>query len=451
MPLRKVAVPVVMPVVMAVVLVAVLAVAAFFVKRERDAKNAMERVALARGLARHAAEVRDTDLTLAMRLGGAAFLIHPEPQTRDGLVDTLVAYARTDFYRLDPSGVQAAALSDDGTFALTTDDDGISVWNLTTWLDPDVDLTDKDDRLSVLKGHKELVFALALSADGRTALTGDDGGTTLVWDLSDPAKPVRRATLATKEPFEAIRLTRDARTAVTAGSDGVLTVWDLADPAHPVRRSATDTHHRRIVTLGLTADGRTAVSGGTDKNVVIWDLSNPAEPAKVTALDLPYPFVEELAVSADGGTLVVGNPGRADVWDLTDRARPKHTATLPVDSTDVYDVALTPDGRTALIGGDGGTAVLWDLTDRAEPVREAGLRSYAQEISATTLSADGRMALTASVDRGPALWDLRELDTMRADPADHVCGSSSWLTLTRAEWARFAGSAPYESDLCLLR
>jgi hypothetical protein len=80
--------------------------------------------------------------------------------------------------------------------------------------------------LMVLRGHAGRVWAVALSADGRTAVSGSDDNTVRSWDLST-----------------------GRCTAVLEGHAG----W--------------------VNAVALSADGRTAVSGSYDKTVRSWDLT----------------------------------------------------------------------------------------------------------------------------------------------------------------------------------
>ncbi|KQC34834.1 hypothetical protein [Frankia sp. ACN1ag] len=61
-------------------------------------------------------------------------------------------------------------------------------------------LTDNTLQAS-LTDHLDAVSGVALTPDGRTALTGSRDGTAIVWDLSDPAHPAHRATLTGHAPY----------------------------------------------------------------------------------------------------------------------------------------------------------------------------------------------------------------------------------------------------------
>ncbi|KQC34683.1 WD40 repeat domain-containing protein [Frankia sp. ACN1ag] len=66
----------------------------------------------------------------------------------------------------------------------------------------------------------------------------------------------------------AVALTLDGRTALTGSRDGTAIVWDLSDPAHPVRRATLTGHDDTIFAVALTPDGRTALTGSADHTAI---------------------------------------------------------------------------------------------------------------------------------------------------------------------------------------
>ncbi|NUO99001.1 MAG: WD40 repeat domain-containing protein, partial [Nonomuraea sp.] len=250
-----------------VVAVALLAFTGWGWWHEHDTSKAAARVALAHRLALHAAELRDSDPRTARALGLAAVKIHADAQTRAGLTNTVLAWDRES---LGVDGVDEVALSGDGRVALAVGHDRAQVVTLAS------------GRTRTLGERKALVRVSALSPDGRTALVGEDGGATTVWDLDDPGHPVRRGTFHGRAT--ALTLTGDGRTAAVGGSDGTMTVWDLTDRAHPVRRSVTEIAEGRTEDLAMSADGRTAVTANEDGPVTVWNLADRARPARIGAL-----------------------------------------------------------------------------------------------------------------------------------------------------------------------
>ena len=84
-----------------------------------------------------------------------------------------------------------------------------------------------------LTGYTGGVYAVAVSGDGRTAVSGGRDGTVRVWDLAGAAAP--RVLTGHAGPVQAVAVSADGRTAVSGGHDGTVRVWDLAGDREQAR------------------------------------------------------------------------------------------------------------------------------------------------------------------------------------------------------------------------
>jgi hypothetical protein len=79
-----------------------------------------------------------------------------------------------------------------------------------------------------LKGHTGRASSVAVTPDGQRIVTGDDGGTTRIWDAVSG-----RELLALKGHaglVESVAVTPDGRRLVTGSSDGTARIWEAASP-----------------------------------------------------------------------------------------------------------------------------------------------------------------------------------------------------------------------------
>ncbi|WP_061295091.1 WD40 repeat domain-containing protein [Herbidospora cretacea] len=407
--------------------------------REHAGASSQRHEALAYRLAFHAADLRDTDFAAAKKLTIAAFKIRPDEQTRGRLIDTLLQGRSTPL----PSAVtESVALSAAARSALIGDDTEAEVWDLTSWLDPEI--TEKTWALSSLEGDPDGQTAVRLSPDGRTAITGGGKSAAMVWDLGDPAKPVQSATLPGKKDASpgSLALSADGSRAAIGDSKGDLIVWDLSDMSRPRRVSVTKAHDSHIADLALSSDGRVAVTSALDGTVRSWDLGDSASPAKTADLSYPTNIQTAVAMSADGGTVLLGRQNRLEMWRLGTGSLPTPAAHIDAPMAYVDGLSLTSDGRTALVTGESSSGFLLDLSKPLGPVHLARLKGEGQEISSSVLSTDGAFALTAQ-SGGTTLWDLRDLTKIVADPEAVACPDGFGLGISKAEWLRYTGESDW--------
>jgi WD40 repeat protein len=236
----------------------------------------------------------------------------------------------------------------------------VQVWDLDT-----------GQPLHTLAGHDGPVAAVAVSADGRRAVSGGGAGTVLAWDLADgkwvaPASQRLRRRFRGWSPDSAtitlpkippntwtikVAISADGRRAVS-GIGATVRVWDLGTGG-PLRTLADDGSLVRAV--AVSADGRRVVSGGDDGTVRVWDLGT-GEPLRTLAgHDGP---VRAVAVSADGRRVVSGGDDRTvRVWD------PKESVELAffVADSKITELAITPTGTRVIAGTSTGPVHLLEL------------------------------------------------------------------------------------------
>ncbi|WP_344051159.1 hypothetical protein [Planotetraspora silvatica] len=253
-----------------------------------------------------------------------------------------------------------------------------------------------------LTGHTDSIQAVTVSPDGRTLITGGQDRTAILWNLVDVGRPARRGSTLTGADSLAFR--QDSRALASGSANGTVSLRDLTDPARPVTFDAT----LPGTATKLSPDGRSLAVLGADGAVTVWDISSPGHPVKRGP---PLPGSGTPAMfSPDGRMLITGDEKASMLWDLTDPARPvQREKDLP--AVIVLVAAFRPDSRSLAISNIydfDGKVTLWDVSDPARPAAQPVpiLAGDASNVTSVSFSPDGRILVTGRADGTMILWDV---------------------------------------------
>lgn len=329
--------------------------------------------------------------------------------------------------------VRAMAWTSDGTYALLADDWQIGLWNAETG---------RCERRLRAQGA---ITTLAISADARWALSGNEDGAVCLWDL------VELRCLRTLSGHEGVVtdvwLSADGRRAQSAGEDNTLRSWTLELPvgyratlqiSRP--RSAVDlgdyrdkareliqradfaiADFRYLVARELLSQARAIPGYERDAGVLeAWRdlgkrLPRTALRAAWAVREMPAwnagdsQFVGSL--SNDARYAVFGTRFGVGLWDLHGNKRLRELRVGAIA------LGLSGDGRRAVLVEGNGSIHAWSVTTGASI---ATLHPVdAQLLTAATVAADGRRVVVARKDRVLELWDLEHELRLRTF-ADHI-------------------------------
>jgi cytochrome c len=191
-----------------------------------------------------------------------------------------------------------------------------------------------------LSGHGGPVRALAISADGATALSGSFDTSAIRWSLRrEVAEQVLRLH---ESAVNAVAILKDGRD-ITAGDDARIGIWT---PGKQKPDAILDGHKGPIVALAVSPDGTTLASASWDRTIRVWPLAGGAP----RVLEGHQQNVNGVAFVPDGKALVsAGYDATVRIWPLQGRGSPLVT-TLP---TPLNAVVVAPDGEIVAAGADG--------------------------------------------------------------------------------------------------
>eukprot|EP00741_Cyanophora_paradoxa_P018576 tig00021070_g17934.t1 len=283
--------------------------------------------------------------------------------------------------------VRAVAITRDGKRAVSGGDDKtLRVWDLESGAE-----------LRCLVGLEYMVTSVAISPDGKRAVFGSLHRKLRVWDLESGAEPQCLDHWGHEGVVRSVAISPDGKRAVSGSDDKTLRVWDLESGAE-LRCLAG--HKSEVTSVAISPDGKRAVSGSSDKTLRVWDLESGVELRRLAGHEN---MVTSVAISPDGKRAVSGSWDKTlRVWDLESGVELRRLAGHEGAGM-ITSVAISPDGKRAVSGSGDDTLRMWDLESGAELRCFAG---HEGEVSSVAISPDGKRAVSGSSDKTLRMWDL---------------------------------------------
>jgi cytochrome c len=245
-----------------------------------------------------------------------------------------------------------------------------------------------------LRGHGGPVRAVAVSPDGRLAVTGSFDQSVILWRLgAGSAEAVLRYHEGAVNAVAALGEDRFA----SAGADGRIAIWRSGMP-EPIR--IIEGHTGPVAALAVSSDGRALASAAWDGTARITGL--PQGPSRL--LEGHQGQVNGVAFLPGGEVATSGYDATLRIWPAD--GGPPRIITLPAV---LNAVVAAPDGELAVAGADG---ILRFLTAQGVLAGEVAISEA--PLVALAITADGR-ALAAGGIRGQVSIIERATRRLRAN------------------------------------
>jgi hypothetical protein len=187
-------------------------------------------------------------------------------------------------------------------------------------------------RPRVVVSHTTEIEALALTAAGDLAATGDGNGLLKVWDTANG-----KVLWTVAHGQASMAFSPDGHQLATAYDDDTTWVFATSDGTQLANFHDTDTVRK----VGFAPDGRRVATGTFDGRVTVWDIVSGKQLfAFSLARDRVTSEITDIKFSKNGGLLLAASKeGHAEIWDWT------HSAKITrVGGGDwITELAISPD------------------------------------------------------------------------------------------------------------
>ena len=289
-------------------------------------------------------------------------------------------------------------------------------WRGATWVRPLIaTLTPPNDQVPHYSRVALGSGCVAITANGRRAVSWSEKGTVKVWDAG--AGKEICAFVDRAEWVKQAAITPDGRFAFSVGYDHTLTVWDL----ELGRKKRAITGWPRFTAVAVSPDGKRLVVGGADGEVQVLDRET------ITVLrtfrhaeEVEAVSVDGVAFTGDGQAISLSKYYTLKLWDLENQAELlsirapwyEDDAWAEMENSEevyyAYHLAVSPDGAVAVSARDR-SIVVWDLKKGGRissftiPAREGrGL-----SINGLALTANATHVVAICCDREVSVWSLK--------------------------------------------
>jgi WD40 repeat protein len=247
--------------------------------------------------------------------------------------------------------------------------------------------------------HSKPINAIAIFPNGQYLISGDDGGTVAVWNLTMPQQPI--ATYCTNSAIYAVAASPNSSQIASGDKNRRVQLRRKESVINSLQElhadlSSVDSHHGFVFSVQFSPDGKILASGGADRRIRLWNTDTGKI---IYTLDGHQESVRALEFMPNGKILISAGADRTiRFWDLDGKQLLK---TVEAHEQAIHALAISRDGRSIVSGS----------TDRTVQVRQLGtsthhtLQGHQDGVLTVAISPDSKTIASGSMDGVVNVWD----------------------------------------------
>ncbi|MCK5680202.1 WD40 repeat domain-containing protein [bacterium] len=285
--------------------------------------------------------------------------------------------------------VYCVAFSPDGRYLVS----GSVSRHLHLW-----DLEKAESEPVTFSGHTKFVWSVSFSPDGKTIASASGDGCLFLRDVKSGSHyRIMESHYSRVQAYYGSAFSPDGRYLAAACMDGDIHLWSTLN-RYPARRLRG--HKGAVYGVSFSADSRFLASGGDDETIRVWDVSARQE---VNVLVRPGCRVTNIIFSADGNWLAYAS---ANTQIYLSNLGTGEVRCLSGHQGVVWNVEFSPDSRFLISASNDQMVIIWEVKSGLNINVLSGHRGA---VNSVAFAPDGSFAASASDDKTVRIWDLQHL------------------------------------------
>jgi WD40 repeat protein len=248
--------------------------------------------------------------------------------------------------------------------------------------------------LTTLEGHTGRVVTVAISQDGKTIASGSADRTVILWNRDRKNGLSDKTLTGHTAGVRAVAISNDGTLIASASEDKTIKLWKKDGTL----LNTLEGHTAGVRAVAISNDGQLIVSAGEDKTIKLWKKDGTL----LNTLEGHTAGVRAVAISADNTLIVSGSrDNTVKLWAKDG----KSLITFREHNAPVYGVAIDPKGDRIASASADNTIKIWRKdTNGFQSLSYKTLRGHTNRVWGVAISPDGNEIVSASWDKTVRIW-----------------------------------------------